>query len=90
MNKTRISTESVAYLGFKENNSLHVKEVFPDFVSLISEDKRFELYKTDNNNIDYEYGWHLHVDNRDMQTIASCDVEYVEQVEIIMNLYKDY
>lgn len=90
MNKTRISTESVAYLGFKENNSLHVKEVFPDFVSLISEDKRFELYKTDNNNIDYEYGWHLHVDNRSMQTIASCDVEYVEQVEIIMNLYKDY
>ena len=90
MNKTRISTESVAHLGFKENDSLHVKEVFPDFVSLISEDKRFELCKTDISNIDYEYGWHLHVDNKDMQTIASCDVEYVEQVEIIMNLYKDY
>ena len=90
MNKTRISIESVAHLGFKENTGSYIKEVFPNFISLISEDKRFELRKTDNNNIDYEYGWNLHVDNRDMQTIASCDVEYVEQVETIMNLYKDY
>ena len=90
MNKTRISIESVAHLGFKEDDSSYVKEIFPNFVSLISEDKRFELCKTDISNIDYEYGWHLHVDNKDMQTIASCDVEYVEQVEIIMNLYKDY
>lgn len=89
MNKTRISIESVAHLGFKEDNSSYVKKVFPDFVSLVSEDKRFELRKTNNNNIG-EYGWHLHVDNSVMQTIASCDVEYVEQVEIIMNLYKDY
>lgn len=90
MNKTRISTESVAHLGFKEDNSSYIKKLFPNFVSLMSEDKRFELRKTDSSNIDCEYGWHLHVDNRSMQTIASCDVEYVEQVEIIMNLYKDY
>ena len=90
MNKTRISIESVAHLGFKEDNSSYVKKIFPNFISLMTEDKRCELRKTDNNNIDYEYGWHLHIDNRDMQTIASCDVEYVEQVETIMNLYKDY
>lgn len=92
MTKTRITIESVARLGFKEDHDLYnmgIKEVYPDFVLLVSEDKRFELRKTDNN-IHYEYGWNLHVDNGDMQTIASCDVEYVEQVEIIMKLYKDY
>ena len=90
MNKTRISAESVAYLGFKEDNSSYLKKMFPDFILLRSEDKKFELHKNANNNIDYEYGWNLHVDNMNMQTIASCDVEYVEQVETIMNLYKDY
>lgn len=92
MNKTRITTEAVACLGFKEDhhssNTL-VKEIYPDFLLLVSEDKRFELRKTENN-IHSEYGWCLHVDNSCMQTIAMCDVEYVEQVEIIMNLYKDY
>ena len=92
MNKTRITIESVAHLGFKEDNSLYknsVEELYPNFVLLVSEDKRFSLAKTDNN-INYEYGWNLHVDNKNMESIASCDVEYVEQVEIIMNLYKDY
>lgn len=92
MNKTRITIESVARLGFKEDQELYnlgVKESCPDFVSLITDDKRFELHKTDTN-INYEYGWNLHVDNSDMEGLASCDVEYVEQIEIIMNLYKDY
>lgn len=91
MNKTRITIESVAHLGFKEDNSLYksTKELYPNFVLLVSEDKRFSLTKTDNN-IHYEHGWNLHVDNKNMESIASCDVEYVEQVEIIMNLYKDY
>ena len=92
MNKTRITIESVAHLGFKEDNSLYknsIKELYPNSVLLVSEDKRFSLTKTDNN-INYEHGWNLHVDNKSMESIASCDVEYVEQVEIIMNLYKDY
>ena len=92
MNKTRITIESVAHLGFKEDKSLYknsIKELYPNSVLLISEDKRFSLTKTDNN-INYEHGWNLHVDNSDMEGLASCDVEYVEQVEIIMNLYKDY
>ena len=31
MNKTRISTESVAHLGFKEDNSSYIKKMFPNF-----------------------------------------------------------
>lgn len=34
--------------------------------------------------------WSLHIDNSDMQTIGNCDVEFVEQVRILMAIYKDY
>ena len=37
-----------------------------------------------------EYGWHIHVDNSDFETIANGDIEYIEQVEVFMNLYKNY
>lgn len=92
MNKTRITIGSAARLGFKEYPDLYkmgIKEIYPNFIILVSDDKKFELRKIENN-IHYKYGWNLRVDNRNKQTIASCDVEYVEQVEIIMNLYKDY
>ena len=52
MNKTRITIESVARLGFKEDPALYnmgIKEVYPNFVLLVTEDKRFGLRKTDNN-----------------------------------------
>lgn len=34
--------------------------------------------------------WKLHIDNSDMQTIANCDVESVEQVRILMAVYGNY
>ena len=34
--------------------------------------------------------WKLHIDNSDMQTIGNCDVEYVEQVRILIAVYKNY
>ena len=36
------------------------------------------------------WGWNLHVDNSDMSSIASCDVEFIEQIQAIMEIYKDY
>jgi hypothetical protein len=36
------------------------------------------------------WGWNLHVDNSDMSSIASCDVEFIEQIQTIMEIYKDY
>ena len=34
--------------------------------------------------------WKLHISNRDMRTIAHCEVEHVEQVRILMAVYKNY
>ena len=54
---------------------------------------RFTLQITDSSNIfdpETGNGWWLHIDNSDMQSIAGCDVEYIEQVLIITSLYQSY
>lgn len=39
---------------------------------------------------DGELGWQLHIHNSNMRNIASCDVEYIEQLETLIDIYKDY
>lgn len=55
--------------------------------------KRYVLQSTEWNNMCDPvtgWGWNLHIDNRDMCSLASCDVEFIEQVKQIMEIYKDY
>lgn len=35
-------------------------------------------------------GWNLHIDNSDMCTIGSVNVEFIEQVNQIIEIYKNY
>ena len=37
-----------------------------------------------------ELGWQLHIHNSDMYSIASCDVEYIEQIFTLIDVYKNY
>ena len=39
---------------------------------------------------DGELGWQLHINNSNMCNIASCDVEYIEQIFALIDIYKDY
>lgn len=39
---------------------------------------------------DGELGWQLHINNSNMSNIASCDVEYIEQLETLIDIYKNY
>lgn len=72
------------------------REVFPQYehlnVQYKSPDGRFNLSYTDYVNLSDEsgFGWNLHVDNSDFETIANCDVEYIDQVIEIMAIYKNY
>jgi hypothetical protein len=34
--------------------------------------------------------WKLHISNRDMRTIAHCEVENIEQVRVLIAVYKNY
>lgn len=52
---------------------------------------RFILTTIEESNLTNDiYGWNLHIDNSDMESIGWNDVEYIEQVQTLMNLYKDY
>lgn len=89
----RINEETLRQIGFEYDKRQYelVKEFEPRWESYVSKDKRYIVSKDcDGNNISYENAWDLHVDNSDMQTIASCSVEYIEQIQIIMDLYKNY
>ena len=90
----RITKETLKEIGFRvdwETESNFFKDIEPTYEGYVSLDKRYLINRSDKykGNIG-ENGWHLHVDNSDFQTIANCDVEYIEQVEIIMELYKNY
>lgn len=55
--------------------------------------KRYTLITTKVTNMfdpETGIGWNLHIDNSDMCTIASCNVEYIGQVKQLIEIYKDY
>ena len=89
MTKITITTiENI--LGWKD------RETFPQYdhlnVQYKSPDGRFTLSYTDYVNLPDEtgFGWNLHVDNSDFETLANCSVEYIEQVIEIITIYKNY
>ena len=63
------------------------------FQSYASPDKRFVLQTTKDSNLPTEsngLGWNLHVDSNDMCTIANCSVRTIEEVEALIEIYKNY
>lgn len=77
-------------LGWKDS------ETFPQYdhlnIQYKSPDGRFILSYTDYVNLFDEtgFGWNLHVDDSSFDTLANCSVEYIEQVNIIVDIYKNY
>lgn len=94
--QTPITKESLEAIGFVED--LDTKKLFAELAktddkyiweSYESPDHRFIVRKGPTN-ISYDNGWSIHIDNSDMCTIANCDVEYIEQIQTLMELYKTY
>ena len=52
--------------------------------------KRFTLQEEELTNLCGNYGYTLHIDNSDMQSIAHCEIESQNQLHTLMDLYKDY
>lgn len=98
MNKiTKETIEQLIQSGWKDNISDDMKAAYKnmnmDWIEMYtSPDKRFILRKTRISNMCDKngFGWDLHVDNSDMCTIATCAVEYIEQIYKIMEIYKNY
>lgn len=57
-----------------------------------SPDGRYELDYCEDSNLYVEngYGWMIFIRNSRYKTFAICDVEYIEQIEALIEIYKDY
>ena len=87
----KINNESILEILVKQHG--WEKGTDPIWFEYRSSCGRFTLQVTDSSNIfdpETGKGWWLHIDNSDMQSIAGCDVEYIEQVLIITSLYQSY
>lgn len=63
-----------------------------EFSRYVSQNGRYVLEETYCSNLcsEGEVGWGLHIDDSRMCGLAQCDVEYIEQVEALIEIYKDY
>lgn len=58
-----------------------------------SPDKRYELEYNDNFSNLYDengFGWMLIINNSKHESLACCDVEYIEQIDALIEIYKEY
>ena len=58
-----------------------------------SPDKKYELEYNDNFSNLYDengFGWMLIINNSKHESLACCDVEYIEQIFDLINIYKNY
>lgn len=63
-----------------------------EFICYKSHNKRYSLFKRplckeDNENI---HCYILQIDDSKMCSLASCDVEYIEQIFVLIEIYKNY
>lgn len=55
--------------------------------SLLKRPLESNLCEEDNKNI---HCYILHIDDSKMCSLASCDVEYIEQIDALIEIYKEY
>lgn len=81
----------VELLGFEIDKKMTdmICNFYPDRVVYRSRNHRYVLQQTGNNIVN-NGGWNLHIDNSAFESLASCDVEYIEQIEALIDIYKNY
>lgn len=91
---TKITLKSLNEIGFhldEEMTEMLKSNINTHYEYYVSHDRRYILQTSINNmTLENGWGWNLHVDNSDMSSIASCDVEFIEHIQAIMEIYKNY
>lgn len=63
-----------------------------ELLRYVSQNGRYVLEETYCSNLcsEDEAGWGLHIDDSRMCGLAQCDVEYIEQIYDLIEIYKNY
>ena len=90
---TPINRENLEAIGFVYDYGLseEIRKQYPHYENYYSKCRRFNVKcGMWGNNLTGEHGWNLHIDNSDMCSIAACDVEFIEQIQTLIEIYKNY
>ena len=88
---TKITTKSIKEHLISKGWKEHPKVFFlPEFY--VSHDFRYKLMLTEFSNLvpEGEDGWILQIDDSRKCSLARGDVEYIEQIFALIDIYKDY
>lgn len=79
--------ESIDWLEHSTADEYRLRAVFnnPNYMFFISKDGRLAIRNVTNLSQD---AWNFHLDNGDFDTVASFDVETIEDANTILNIYK--
>lgn len=83
------SNTIINLLGFKLHEALGIRSFYEYYVSDCGRYRLCRSLTHNDANLAWD-AWRLYVENSSMMGIASCDVEYVEQVEQIKSIYNQY
>ena len=87
ISNTKITKESLFAIGWEDYSEQFEKDLGLQFYC--SPDRRFVVQPDKDSNLGRD-AWHLHIDNSDMCSIGNVSVEYIEQIQALMEIYKDY
>jgi len=87
MKITKEYLESIDWLEHSVADEYRLRAVLnnPNYMFFISKDGRLAIRNVTNLSQD---AWNFHLDNEDMDSLASFDVETVEDANTILNIYK--
>ena len=90
----KINKENLEAIGFhldEKMTEMLKSNIDTHYEYYVSHNRRYVLQSSMKNmTLENGWGWNLHIDNSDMSSIASCDVEYIEQILNLIAIYKDY
>ena len=89
MKITKEYLETIEWLERSTADEYRMRTVLnkPDFTEFQSKDELFTICNVANLSGD---AWHIHLDNCDFDTLASFDVETVEDANTFLNIYNKY
>ena len=89
MKITKEYLETIEWLEHSTADEYSMRTVLnkPDFTEFQSKDELFTICNVANLSGD---AWHIHLDNCDFDTLASFDVETLEDANTFLNIYNKY